>query len=36
VYGYDLILIRPDLHVVWRRTSAPSDPSQLAAIVTGH
>jgi len=36
VYGYDLVLVRPDLHVVWRGNAAPSDPSQLAAIVTGH
>jgi hypothetical protein len=36
VYGYDLILVRPDLHVVWRGNAAPSDPAQLAAVVTGH
>ena len=36
VYGYDLILVRPDLHVVWRGNSAPGDPAQLAAIATGH
>ena len=36
VYGYDLILVRPDLHVVWRGDAAPSDPAQLAAVVTGH
>jgi 2-polyprenyl-6-methoxyphenol hydroxylase-like FAD-dependent oxidoreductase len=36
VYGYDLILVRPDLHVVWRGNSEPSDPAQLAAVVTGH
>jgi 2-polyprenyl-6-methoxyphenol hydroxylase-like FAD-dependent oxidoreductase len=36
VYGYDLILIRPDLHVVWRGNAAPGDPAQLAAVATGH
>ena len=36
VYGYDLILLRPDLHVVWRGNAAPPDPAQLAAIATGH
>jgi len=36
VYGYDLILVRPDLHVVWRGHRAPEDPAQLAALVTGN
>jgi len=36
VYGYDLILVRPDLHVVWRGNTEPSDPAQLAAVATGH
>jgi 2-polyprenyl-6-methoxyphenol hydroxylase-like FAD-dependent oxidoreductase len=36
VYGYDLILVRPDLHVVWRGNRAPSDHAQLAAVATGH
>jgi 2-polyprenyl-6-methoxyphenol hydroxylase-like FAD-dependent oxidoreductase len=36
VYGYNLILVRPDLHVVWRGNTAPSDPVQLAAVATGH
>jgi 2-polyprenyl-6-methoxyphenol hydroxylase-like FAD-dependent oxidoreductase len=36
VYGYDLILLRPDLHVAWRGNTAPADPGQLAALVTGH
>jgi 2-polyprenyl-6-methoxyphenol hydroxylase-like FAD-dependent oxidoreductase len=36
VYGHDLILVRPDLHVVWRGNSAPSDPAALAALATGH
>jgi len=36
VYGYDLILLRPDLHVAWRGNKAPDEPAKLAAVVTGH
>jgi len=36
VYGYDLLLLRPDLHVVWRGQRPPDDPQQLAGIATGH
>ena len=36
VYGYDLILIRPDLHIVWRGNAAPADSATLAAVATGH
>ena len=36
VYGYDLILVRPDLHVVWRGNAGPGDPAQVAAVITGH
>ena len=25
IYGYDLILVRPDMHVVWRGNAAPED-----------
>jgi 2-polyprenyl-6-methoxyphenol hydroxylase-like FAD-dependent oxidoreductase len=35
VYGYDLLLLRPDLHVAWRGNAPPDDPRRLAAIVTG-
>jgi hypothetical protein len=35
VYGYDLLLLRPDLHVVWRGNYLP-DAAKLAAIATGH
>jgi hypothetical protein len=35
IYGYDLLLLRPDLHVVWRGNSLP-DASKLAALATGH
>jgi hypothetical protein len=36
VYGVDLILLRPDMHVAWRGDSVPDDPEHLAALVTGH
>jgi 2-polyprenyl-6-methoxyphenol hydroxylase-like FAD-dependent oxidoreductase len=36
VYGYDLLLLRPDLHVAWRGQRQPDDPARLAAMVTGH
>jgi 2-polyprenyl-6-methoxyphenol hydroxylase-like FAD-dependent oxidoreductase len=36
IYGDDLILVRPDLHVIWRGTAAPEDPAQVAAVATGH
>jgi hypothetical protein len=36
LYGRDLVLVRPDLHVAWRGDEAPSDPVGLAARVTGH
>jgi len=35
VYGYDWILLRPDLHVVWRGNRAPEDPDGLARLITG-
>jgi 2-polyprenyl-6-methoxyphenol hydroxylase-like FAD-dependent oxidoreductase len=36
VYGYDLLLLRPDMHVAWRGNAPPAEPGQLAALVTGH
>jgi hypothetical protein len=36
VYGHDLILVRPDLHIVWRGNALPDDPARLAALATGH
>ncbi len=36
VCGYDLILLRPDLHIVWRGNRLPIEPNELAAIATGH
>ena len=36
IYGKDLILLRPDMHVVWRGNSVPDNPAELAALATGH
>ena len=36
VYGHDLVLVRPDLHVVWRGNAAPEDPARVAAVATGN
>jgi 2-polyprenyl-6-methoxyphenol hydroxylase-like FAD-dependent oxidoreductase len=36
IYGHNLILVRPDLHVVWRGNAAPDEPAQIAALSTGH
>jgi 2-polyprenyl-6-methoxyphenol hydroxylase-like FAD-dependent oxidoreductase len=35
IYGYDLLLLRPDLHVVWRGNRL-GDAAKLAALATGH
>ncbi|HEY3059665.1 MAG TPA: FAD-dependent monooxygenase [Chloroflexota bacterium] len=36
VYGHDLVLVRPDLHVAWRGDQPPAEPQHVAARVTGH
>ena len=36
IYGCGLLLIRPDLHVVWRGNRLPQDAFALAALATGH
>jgi len=36
VYGFDLLLLRPDMHVVWRGNTPPETPREVAAIATGH
>jgi 2-polyprenyl-6-methoxyphenol hydroxylase-like FAD-dependent oxidoreductase len=36
VYGFDLLLLRPDLHVVWRGHEPPEDAGEVAAVATGH
>lgn len=35
VYERDLILLRPDLHVVWRGNAPPRDPEKVAAVALG-
>ncbi len=36
IYGHDLILLRPDMHVAWRGNRPPEEPAQLVAMATGH
>jgi hypothetical protein len=36
LYGYDLILLRPDMHVAWRGNRPPGEPEALARMATGH
>jgi 2-polyprenyl-6-methoxyphenol hydroxylase-like FAD-dependent oxidoreductase len=36
IYQYDLILVRPDLHVVWRGNELPPDAGGLAMLATGY
>ena len=35
IYQYDLLLVRPDLHVVWRGNELPQDAAKLAMAATG-
>ena len=36
VYDCDLLLLRPDLHIVWRGLQSPDDPQWIADVATGH
>jgi 2-polyprenyl-6-methoxyphenol hydroxylase-like FAD-dependent oxidoreductase len=36
IYATDAVLVRPDLHVVWRGTSIPADARGIVATATGH
>jgi hypothetical protein len=36
VYGHDFILVRPDMHIVWRGNEPPENASEVAAVATGH
>jgi 2-polyprenyl-6-methoxyphenol hydroxylase-like FAD-dependent oxidoreductase len=36
VYGCDLVLVRPDLHVVWRGDQLPANYYTIATTATGH
>ncbi|NNF24913.1 MAG: 2-polyprenyl-6-methoxyphenol hydroxylase [Rhodobacteraceae bacterium] len=35
LYGRNLFLLRPDLHIAWRGNALPHDPDALASTVTG-
>jgi 2-polyprenyl-6-methoxyphenol hydroxylase-like FAD-dependent oxidoreductase len=35
IYQYDLLLVRPDLHVVWRGNKLPQDADGIAMAATG-
>jgi 2-polyprenyl-6-methoxyphenol hydroxylase-like FAD-dependent oxidoreductase len=35
IYGFDLLLVRPDLHTVWRGNQVPEDTEIIAAVATG-
>ena len=36
LYGFDLVLLRPDLHVIWRGNRVHAAPRELAALAIGH
>jgi hypothetical protein len=36
LYEYDLLLVRPDLHVVWRGNELPADAARIAMASIGH
>jgi len=35
IYGHDLMLLRPDMHIAWRGNAAPTDASKLARMAAG-
>ncbi len=36
IYGHDLMLLRPDMHIVWRGDAPPKDAAKLARMATGY
>lgn len=36
IYAHDLLLLRPDMHVVWRGQQPADEPEVVAAVATGH
>jgi hypothetical protein len=36
IYGYDLLLLRPDMHIAWRGNTPPDDAEKLVRLVTGN
>ena len=36
LYGFDFLVLRPDMHVVWRGTQVPRNAPEIVSIATGH
>lgn len=36
IYGHDLMLLRPDMHIAWRGNRPPEDAVKLARMATGY
>jgi hypothetical protein len=36
IYGYDLLLLRPDMHIAWRGNRPPEDAERLARMAAGY
>jgi 2-polyprenyl-6-methoxyphenol hydroxylase-like FAD-dependent oxidoreductase len=36
IYQYDLLLVRPDLHVAWRGNQPPRNAAKIVMVATGH
>ena len=36
LYGFDFLVLRPDMHVVWRGTRVPRNALEIVSIATGH
>ena len=36
IYGYDMMLLRPDMHIAWRGNAPPADTMKLARMATGY
>ena len=36
LYQHELLLLRPDMHIVWRGNRLPDDVRDIAATATGH
>ena len=36
IYGYDLLLLRPDMHIAWRGNAPPADVGKLVQMATGY
>ena len=36
LYGFDFLVLRPDMHVVWRGTEVPRNALEIVSIATGH